>query len=71
MFGPNFILMPLMFRGEGGKGLLIRCWHYIGIVKQNKEMLIDDMKLLIRYEKKKYISNIDGLVVMIMVKNCK
>lgn len=48
----------------------MRCvLKYIGIVKQNKEMLIDDMKLLIRYEKN--ISNIDGLVVMIMVKNCK
>ena len=28
MFGPHFILMLLMFGGEGG-GLLIRCWHYI------------------------------------------
>ena len=27
MFGPNFILMLLMFGGEGG--LLIRCWHYL------------------------------------------
>ena len=29
MFGPNFILMLLMFGGRGG--LLIRCQHYIYI----------------------------------------
>ena len=28
MFGPNFILMLLMFEG----GLLIRCQHYVAII---------------------------------------